>query len=75
MARDSQDDDTEDRRPMEDQMQSEMAGEGYSIEQGSAIDDTVEELDDEGEPYTDDFTDIFDDIGRDDQAQSQRGEP
>lgn len=68
MARNTSLDDAEDRRPMEDQMQSEMAGEGYRIERGNYVDDSVEELDAEGEPYTDDFTDIFDDIGRDDQA-------
>ncbi|MCC7449906.1 MAG: hypothetical protein IT324_20975 [Anaerolineae bacterium] len=68
MARDTRYDDDEDRRPMEDQMQSEMAGEGFSIEQGNYVDDSVEELDTDGEPYTDDFSEIFDDIGRDDQA-------
>jgi len=68
MARNTRNSDDEDRRPMEDQMQSEMAGEGFSIERGNYVDDSVEELDADGEPYTDDFSEIFDDIGRDDQA-------
>ena len=73
MARNTRDsDDEEDRRPMEDQMQSEMANEGFSIERGNYVDDSVEELDADGEPYTDDFSDIFDDIGRDDQAKTDR---
>ncbi len=49
---------------MDNQMEAEMAVDGFSIESGLISDLDGEPTNDHGEPFTDDFTEIFDDLGR-----------
>ncbi len=49
---------------MDDRMSVEMANGGFSTESGLITDLDGEPTNDHGEPFTDDFTEIFDDLGQ-----------
>ncbi len=49
---------------MDDLMNVEMANDGFSVESGLITDLDGEPTSDHGEPFTDDFTEIFDNLGR-----------
>ncbi len=55
---------------MDDLMNVEMANDGFSVESGLVTDLDGEPVSDHGEPFTDDFTEIFDNLGHepDDEA-------